>query len=73
MKSISSGIFIVILFFLFGIRQHILAQPTPGDSNLNAAGGNPVGHGGGAPVGSGLLILIGLGGAYAGKKYYEMK
>ena len=42
--------------------------------------GMPGGHGsdadappgGGAPIASGLAILIGLGGAYAGKKVYDM-
>ncbi len=40
----------------------------------------PPGHGetgnvpgGGNPVGSGLLILLGLGAAYGGKKFYEMR
>ena len=29
--------------------------------------------GGGAPVGSGLFILLGLGAAYGGKKFYDYK
>ena len=40
----------------------------------------PPGHGetgnvpgGGGPIGSGLLILLGLGAAYGGKKIYKMR
>ncbi len=48
--------------------QDVPPPPPPGhDQTGNQSGGR------GAPVGSGLLILLGLGGAYGGFKAYRKK
>ncbi len=53
-------IFYSILFSLLLSFQSVMAQANP-----------PNTHGGGAPIGGGLFILLGLGAAYGGKKWYD--
>ncbi|UBM62973.1 hypothetical protein LA303_03100 [Candidatus Sulfidibacterium hydrothermale] len=53
-----SIIFYSILFSLLFSFQSVMAQATP-----------PATHG--APIGGGLFILLGLGAAYGGKKWYD--
>ncbi|MCF8229623.1 MAG: hypothetical protein K9G58_09070 [Bacteroidales bacterium] len=48
--------------------QDVPPPPPPGhDQTKNQSGGR------GAPIGSGLLILLGLGGVYCGYKVYQKK
>jgi hypothetical protein len=48
----------------------IFAQPNPGqNSGSTPVGGGPIG--GNAPIGSGMVIMLALGAAYAGKKAYD--
>ncbi|KAF0200171.1 MAG: hypothetical protein FD170_3724 [Bacteroidetes bacterium] len=48
----------------------IFAQPNPGQNSGNTpVGGGPIG--GNAPIGSGMVVLLALGAAYAGKKAYN--
>jgi len=48
----------------------IFAQPNPGqNSGSTPVGGGPIG--GNAPIGSGMVVLLALGAAYAGKKAYN--
>ncbi|MCF8398302.1 MAG: hypothetical protein K9G58_09050 [Bacteroidales bacterium] len=48
--------------------QDVPPPPPPGhDQTGNQSGGR------GAPIGSGLLILLGLGGVYGGYKIYRKK
>ena len=51
----------------------LLAQgpPPPPPSGHGNAGNAPAG--GNAPIGSGMVILLALGAAYAGKKAYDAK
>lgn len=61
--------FIVVLAFL--VTSPVQADPPamPGGHGSDA----DAPPGGGAPIASGLAILIGLGGVYAGKKIYDLK
>ncbi len=68
MKNIYRKLFVgLVLAAAVTVSVPVQADP-PGMPGNHGAGGNQI-PGGGAPVGSGLLILMGLGGAYAGKKY----
>jgi hypothetical protein len=50
----------------------IFAQPNPGqNSDGGGVGGGPIG--GNAPIGSGMVVLLALGAAYAGKKAYDVQ
>lgn len=66
LKLILAGIF--LLFLSFGV----LAQdpPDPPDGHGEEGDQDP---GGQAPIGAGILLLIGLGAAYGGKKVYDLK
>jgi hypothetical protein len=49
-----------------------VAQPNPsGNSNGDGVGGDPIG--GGAPIGSGVMIMLAMGAAWAGKKTYDAR
>jgi len=69
------NIYKVFAISLMLVVAFLLSSPVQADPP-----GMPGGHGsdadappgGGAPIASGLAILIGLGGAYAGKKVYDM-
>ncbi len=64
---------LTVSVFLTAIPFTMSAQnPPPPNGGSNPTGSNtPVG--GGAPIGGGLLILIGLGAAYGGRKIYEIR
>ncbi len=56
---------IIIVPTLWGV-----AQPNPGgNSGEDPTGGDPIG--GGAPIGSGVMIMLAMGAAWAGKKTYD--
>jgi hypothetical protein len=62
---------IVALGVIFPLM--LTAQPNPGqNSNGTPNGGDPIG-GGGAPLGTGIGILLALGGAYGAKKVYDIR
>ncbi len=44
--------------------------PGPGGDPTSDPGATPIG--GGAPVGSGLVLLVGMGLAYAGRKTFQL-
>ncbi len=63
---------LVCLVWLFS--NSLLAQgsqPPPDPPGGHGSGSNQTG--GNAPVGGGLFILLGLGAAYGGKKWYEQR
>jgi hypothetical protein len=66
-KILISAIF--SFFFLFSINTFSQDVPNPPGQH-GQTGDQPAGN---APIGSGLLILLGLGAAYGGRKLYEMK
>ena len=57
------------LFFLFFTGLTLFAQAPPNPPSDAGSGGGPVG--GNAPTGSGMLIMLALGAAYAGWKKHE--
>ena len=65
------------IFLAFSMSTAVLAQdsrssppPPPSDPSSPSSGSNdPVG----APIGSGVGILLALGVAYGGKKFYDYK
>ena len=64
--------FIAVTAFVLAVSA-LSAQTPPPPNNGGGdpgAGNTPVG--GGAPIGSGLLLLVGLGAAYGGKKAYKL-
>lgn len=75
MKKFIYTIFVVALISLIpvvGLGQ-IKGGPSggakdPSDPNGGGPSGNPVG--GGAPIGTGMAILLSLGGAYTAKKTF---
>ena len=62
--------FAISLFILFSYSAIADNPPPPPGSGSNTQANK---LGGKAPVGSGLLLLIGLGAAYGGKKIYDNK
>lgn len=49
-------------------------SPPPPNGGIGApSGGNTAVGGGSAPIGTGLLLLLGLTGAYVGKKVFDFK
>jgi len=63
-------IFMLLATLLFGVNSIYadnVAPPPPG--NHGTSGNDSLG--GGAPIGGGLFILLGLGAAYGGKKWYD--
>ncbi len=64
---------LVISVFLMAIPLFMVAQtpPSPNGGSTPGSGNTPVG--GGAPIGGGMLVLLGLGLAYGGKKVYDFK
>ena len=72
MKNTYRKLFVgLVLAAAVMVSVPVQADPPAMPGNHGEAGDQV--PGGGAPVGSGLLILMGLGGAYAGKKYNDMK
>ena len=62
------------IFSLFSMATYADdPPPPPGGSSGPPSSDNNSKLGGGAPVGSGLLILLGLGAAYGGKKVYDLR
>jgi hypothetical protein len=66
---------ILTLSFLILSFTTILAQapPPPNDNGSAPTSGDNTPVGGTAPIGSGMVILLGVAAAYAGKKAYNMQ
>ncbi len=60
---------LTVLFSLFAYNGFSQGPPPPPSGAGHGASGNQTG--GNAPIGSGLVILLGLGAAYGGKKLYR--
>jgi hypothetical protein len=70
MKKITITITAILL--LIALPFFVSAQQkSPGDPGGEPTGSDPP-LGGGAPLGGGLIILIGLGAIYGGKKTYKL-
>ncbi|MCF6170256.1 MAG: hypothetical protein L3J31_03155 [Bacteroidales bacterium] len=67
-KIIVSGLF--ILFLSGGMPAQSTNPPDP-PGDHGSGGDQP--PGGSAPLGSGMLVLVGLGAAYGGKKVFELR
>jgi len=69
MKKIANilTIGLILTLPLFSTGQNV---PPPPD-NHGESDNQPAGNG--APIGGGMFILIGLGTAYGGKKYYDYR
>ena len=61
----------ITLIILTATSTNLLAQAAPPPPPAHNETGNV--PGGNAPIGGGLLILLGLGAAYGGKKLYDIK
>ena len=57
------------MFLVFFSGLTLLAQAPPNPPGNAGSGGGPVG--GNAPIGSGMVVMLALGAAYAGWKKYE--
>ncbi len=57
------------------ISYNVSAQGPPPPPGGSSGGSNTSGNqnGGNAPIGGGLLILLGLGAAYGGRKLYQIR
>lgn len=64
-----------LLVAITGLSVSLYAQPAPGQqSGGDAVQGNAIGgSGGSAPIGGGLVVLLTLGAAWAGKKVYDAR
>jgi len=70
MKKQIKTLLLSITFILFAATGFTQPPPPPSGAGHGASGNQT---GGNAPVGSGLVILLGLGAAYGGKKLYRMR
>jgi len=65
-------IFAISAFLLAQTFLSLAQQTSPSDPGGNPQTGGDPPLGGGAPIGGGTLILLGLGVAYGGKKFYRL-
>lgn len=71
MKNILKSLLVPFVFaIVFLLASPVQADPPGMPGSHGASDDQP--PGGGAPIASGLAILIGMGGAYAGKKIYHL-
>lgn len=65
---------ILAICLSFPIMTFAQQPPHPNGGNTPSGDANRVGHGpAGAPIGSGTLLLIAFGAAYAGKKVFKAR
>ncbi len=76
-ETILRSIRLAIIPIFIGLSLTAFADnPPPPPGGSGGAGGGTGGTGqqrNGAPIGSGMLLLIGLGAAYGGKKVYDSR
>jgi hypothetical protein len=72
MKKFIQIISVLVIFLMLSIHLNAQVKEAP-DYPPGGPSGNDGTIGEGAPIGSGLIILISLGAAYAGRKIYLMK
>ncbi|MCF8231537.1 MAG: hypothetical protein K9J27_05050 [Bacteroidales bacterium] len=66
-------IFIITVFVLIsGTITSQTTEPPDPPGNPTGSGDTPVG-GEGAPIGGGIALLLAMGAAYGGKKYYDYR
>jgi hypothetical protein len=63
---------LVAIVFILSLSYTLMAQPPPPPDSGSNSSGNKL-NGGGAPIGGGLFILLSLGAAYGGRKWYLHK
>jgi hypothetical protein len=71
---------LISLMYLLPFNNNAYGQPKPSPTPTTPSGLTSSGHGSGhaesapsMPIGGGLMILLMLGGLYAGKKYLDLK
>lgn len=69
-KKVINIITILTIAFFLSHNFTLLAQPPDPPSGSNTQTNK---LGGSAPIGSGLMILLGLGAAYGGRKLYNLR
>ncbi len=69
MKSIKKISVSILIVLGLTLSFNSFAQAPPPPPPDHGSTGNQ--NGGNAPIGSGILILLGLGAAYGGKKLYD--
>jgi len=69
MRTFVIPVFIGIMVTMFNLSLSAQSPPAPPEDA--GSGGGPVG--GGAPIGCGLVVLMALSAAYAGKKVFSGK
>lgn len=62
---------IVLITTMASLTATAQIQPPPPPGGSEGPGGGSTPNGGGAPIGGGVAILLSLGAAYGGKKYYD--
>ena len=58
---------------IIAVNGAISQTPPDPPSNPTGDGSTPVGDDGGAPIGGGVAMLLAMGAAYGGKKYYDYR
>jgi len=66
-------IYIIVMIIISNIPQSSFSQTKIPDPPFQHGSTHDEPNGGGAPIGGGVLILLGLGVAYGGKKYYDFR
>jgi len=61
----------ILVMLLLGFTAFCHGQQAPPPQDDNPAGGTPMG--GSAPIGGGVAMLMAMGVAYGGKKYYDYR
>ena len=74
MKTLKKLITLTVLTVALSTVTAQSPPPPNGDSNPTTDGSTPVGRdGGSAPIGGGVAMLVAMGAAYGGKKYYDYR
>ncbi len=68
MKKYIATLAFTFLFSLLALNGFTQPPPPPSGAGHGASGNQT---GGNAPIGSGLVVLLGLGAAYGGKKIFN--
>lgn len=71
MKNLYIKLVFFLLFSILACSAYTQDVPPPPPPNSHGSNGNQ--NGGGAPLGGGLLIMLGMGSAYAARKFIKMR